>query len=272
MTRLDPVRAKMKRWSALWISAIGACAAAAPIAGQDPRPAALPSERMLTTRDDVTIPALMYRSESTVGRPFVLLFHQDGASGAAEYASIAPRVHAMGANVLVIDQRRGGDLFGGANRVAGRFDPDTTSYCDVMPDLEAALEYARETEPARRVVLWGSSYSAALAIQLAAMRSDEVAAVLAFSPASGDPMEGCRPEGFAARLELPLLALRPGAEMEYAWIAEQLDMFKAMGHETWVADPGRHGSSMLVTDRVGSDTGESWAVVEAFLRRALGGG
>ena len=84
-----------------------------------------PVERMLTTSDGVMIPALEYRSSGTEGQPFVLLFHQGGGSGPAEYEPIAPRIHAAGFNVLVIDQRRGGDRFGSRNLVAERFDPAT---------------------------------------------------------------------------------------------------------------------------------------------------
>jgi alpha-beta hydrolase superfamily lysophospholipase len=220
---------------------------------------------VLTTSDGIEIPALEYRTDATGGQPFVLLFHQGGASGPAEYATIAPRLHRMGYDVLVIDQRRGGDLFGGTNSVAVRFDQETTSYCEALPELEAALDYARRTDPARRVILWGSSYSAALVVQLAARRAEDVAGVLAFSPASGDSMDGCRPESFLDAVRAPVLAVRPSSEMAYGWIAEQLELFEDHGHATLVTDPGRHGSSTLVEERVGASTEEAWSVVGDFL-------
>jgi pimeloyl-ACP methyl ester carboxylesterase len=219
----------------------------------------------LTTEDGVRVPAVELSPSSPSGRPFVLLFHQGGASGWAEYEPIAPRLVEAGYRVLLIDQRRGGELFGGTNPVSARFDPETTTYCEAMPDLEAALDHARATEPSHTAVLWGSSYSAALVIQLAAQRPEDVAGVLAFSPASGDPMVGCRPEPWAEELAVPLLAVRPSSEMEHAWIGEQLDRFGSLGHQTYVADPGRHGSSTLVEQRVGADTSETWRVVERFL-------
>jgi pimeloyl-ACP methyl ester carboxylesterase len=231
----------------------------------------VPVSRTLTTGDGVTIPALEYRSERTEGEPFVLLFHQGGGSGPAEYAPIAPRIHDAGFNVLVIDQRRGGDRFGARNPVAERFDPATTSYCAVLPDLEAALGYAREIEPGQAAILWGSSYSAALVIQLGATRPDDVRGVLAFSPASGDPMDGCLPEPFAERLVDPLLVIRPVSEMQNERAADQLSRFSDLGHSTYVADPGAHGSSTLVPERAGGDTEDAWAVVMDFLERVRGG-
>jgi len=226
---------------------------------------------MLRTSDGVMIPALEYRSSRTEGQPFVLLFHQGGGSGPAEYEPIAPRIHEAGFNVLVIDQRRGGDRFGSRNLVAERFDPATTSYCAALPDLEAALGHARSTEPEREAILWGSSYSAALVIQLGANRPDDVGGVLAFSPASGDPMDGCRPEPFAERLTDPLLVVRPLSETQNEWIAEQLQLFADLGHSTYVADPGAHGSSALVPERADGDTEDTWSVVMDFLEQVRAG-
>lgn len=222
----------------------------------------------LSTSDGNTIPLYEYADDGGSG-PIVLLFHQGGASGRAEYRTIAPALAARGYRVATIDQRRGGDLFDGTNPVAARFDAETTSYCDVAPDLDAALDWAVAEASGAGVVLWGSSYSAALAILLSARRPDVAAAVLAFSPASGEPMDGCRPEAVAADLAVPWLVLRPGNEMEHEWIADQLEAFAAFGAETHIARPGRHGSSMLVEERVGASTDATWSVVMSFLERSL---
>lgn len=218
----------------------------------------------LTTEDGVSIPAWLYASD-TGDAPLVLLFHQGGSSGRAEYAPIVPRLRDLGFDALVIDQRRGGELFEARNEVAARFDPDTTTYCDPLPDLEAALDFARGERPDQRVVLWGSSYSAALVIQLGVLRAEDVAGVLAFSPASGEPMAGCEPEPWAARLERPLFAARPANEAAIPEVRQQLEALADMGATTWVAEPGRHGSSMLVEERVGASTESTWSVVQTFL-------
>lgn len=231
-----------------------------------------PSATVLTAADGVRVHATWYRSPETVGKPVILLFHQGGASGVAEYAPIIPRLRERGFNLLLIDQRRGGERFGGINRTAASIDPEAVSYCDVLPDLEAALLFARQLEPDRRVILWGSSYSAALVFQLAAAYPDDVRGLLAFSPASGDPMGGCRPEPFAGQVQVPALVLRPKSEMGRGEVAAQMRIFEDQGHTTYVADPGAHGSSMLVPDRVNGYVEVTWEVVSAFLDRLTGGG
>lgn len=231
---------------------------AASISAQD-------SEHTLTTRDGVEIPAWEFRAADDRERPYVLLFHQGGASGLGEYAPITPRLVTLGYHVLVIDQRRGGTLFDVENAVAPHFDPETTSYCDPYPELEAALDFARSRAPGQRAIVWGSSYSAALVIQLGARRPDDVAGVLAFSPATGEPMAGCEPEPWAERLTRPLFAARPASEAAIPEIGEQLERLASLGAVTAIADPGRHGSSMLVEERVGASTSDVWLRVEAFL-------
>ncbi|NNF57310.1 MAG: alpha/beta hydrolase [Rhodothermaceae bacterium] len=221
---------------------------------------------VLTTRDGLTVYGDLYASGGVPGHPFILLFHQGGANGRAEYAPILPRLRAEGFNLLVLDQRRGGDRFGGHNRTVAAHEGATFSYCEALPDLEAALAFVRERDPSARPILWGSSYSAALVIQVAAVHSDAVAGVLAFSPASGEPMDGCRPEPLADGLTVPLLVLRPQSEAARESVAAQLAAFAEQGHQTYVADPGTHGSSMLAEERAGGDVEPTWRVVLDFLR------
>ena len=56
-------------------------------------------------------------------------------------------------------------------------------YCDVYPDLEAALAFALEEAGVSQVIIWGSSYSASLVYRLAAEHPNEVSALVAASPA-----------------------------------------------------------------------------------------
>jgi hypothetical protein len=78
-------------------------------------------------------------------------------------------------------------------------------------------------------------------------------------------MDGCRPEGWSDGLTVPLLVLRPGTEAEIPSVADQLETFRAQGHQTFVADPGVHGSSMLNPDRVEGEVESTWTVVLTFL-------
>lgn len=224
------------------------------------------ADTVLVASDGVRVHTIWYRSADTMGEPVIVLFHQGGASGLAEYAPLVPRLRAERFNLVIVDQRRGGGRFGGTNRTASAVDPDRTSYCDVLPDLEVALAFARQLEPGSRAVLWGSSYSAALVFQLAVAHPDDVLALLAFSPASGDPMEGCRPELFSERVRAPSLVLRPESELELGWVTEQMKTFRNQGHRTHVASPGAHGSSMLVPERVNGSVDATWEIVLDFLR------
>ncbi len=197
--------------------------------------------------------------------PTILLFHQGGANSRGEYNTIVPILKEEGFNVLTIDQRQGGQRFGNYNRTIAEISRNTYGYCDAYPDLEAALEFVKTSNFTGKKIAWGSSYSATLAIKLASENADVIDGVLAFSPASGDPMEGCRPEETLKILKTPLLLLRPAREAAIESVQNQLALAKEYNHETYVAKNGVHGSSMLVEDRVGNSVDENWTVVKAFL-------
>jgi pimeloyl-ACP methyl ester carboxylesterase len=198
--------------------------------------------------------------------PLILAFHQGGSSGEAEYAPIIPRLQDEGFGVLTIDQRRGGNRFMGSNRTAADFDQDAISYCDAMEDLEAAFSYAVGIEDVDTIIAWGSSYSATLAVQLGARHPELISKVLAFSPASGDPMAGCNPLSAAFGLRQPALFLRPKSEMSFGSVTADMEAYLNMGHQTYIASPGAHGSSMLVSSRVDGETTQTWNTVLDFLR------
>ena len=177
-----------------------------------------------------------------------------------------------GFGLVAIDQRRGGDRFDGENRTLAGVGDTEYSYCDVVPDLEAALAFAREHGFSGKTAAWGSSYSAALIFKLGVDHPDEIDAIIAYSAASGEPMEGCMPEQYSADITQPVLALRPSREMEVPYVPGQMELFEEQGHRTYIADPGVHGSSMLNEDRVGESTDETWSVVLEFLATNLAGG
>ena len=219
--------------------------------------------------DGVQLNGYLYREGVGQGAPLVLLFHQAGGDGRGEYSAIAQRLNDAGYAALAIDQRVGGDRFGSVNQTVGLLGESTYGYCDAYPDLVATLDYAIEEDLGGPIAIWGSSYSAALVLQLAANRPDDVAGVLAFSPASGEPLARCLPGAFIDKLRIPTLALRPITEMQRESTAAQLMRFEELGHKTYVADPGTHGSSMLIAERAGGSTDQTWDVVLGFLAEAL---
>ncbi|MDH3620779.1 MAG: lysophospholipase [Gammaproteobacteria bacterium] len=222
------------------------------------------------TRDGIAVLGDLYRSADGRAAPIILLFHQAGGDAQGEYAEIASRLVDSGYNVLAIDQRSGGDRFGGINRTLQALGGEKFGYCDVYPDLEAALEFVRADGFDGPLAVWGSSYSAALVFQLGAKKSEEISAILAFSPASGAPLANCDAQQFIDDLSAPVLALRPRKEFEIDSVRQQMNRFEESGIRTYVSDPGVHGSSMLVDERVGAPTEETWTVVLEFLRESLG--
>lgn len=219
----------------------------------------------IKTEDGITIYGDLYEPKNVKRPPLILAFHQAGGDGRGEYAPIIPRLVSEGYAVITIDQRSGGDSFGGVNRTIAELGNANYSYCDAYPDLEAALEYARR-QGFGRIIVWGSSYSAALVIRLAADHPESVDRVLAFSPVSGDAMGDCGPMEPASRLKLPALMLRPAREAAMSAVASDLKMYRDQGHATYVSEGGSHGSSILIEDRGGEATEMTWNRVLEFLK------
>lgn len=215
--------------------------------------------------DGVQVYGDLYASKAGKQAPVVLLFHQAGSDARGEYTGIASRLQDNGYNVLAVDQRSGGTRFGGVNRTMAGLERQDYGYCEAYPDLQAAVQFAREQEFTGPMAVWGSSYSAGLVFQLGAENRADVSAILGFSPASGPPMADCPLTPFLADLDIPALALRPQREFEIESVQAQMQDFAAHGVQTYVADPGVHGSSMLNAERVGASTETTWDVVLAFL-------
>ena len=242
------------------------CAAAVLFFGsQLSRPAIAQQEISFLAADSVRVVAHLFsEGADETDRPLIVAFHQAGSNGRGEYAPIADRLLAEGYDLLAVDQRSGGERFGSENlTVAGI--GESSDYCAAIPDLRAAVNAARDLRPGVPLVIWGSSYSAALVLRVAAEAPPGVVAVLAFSPASGGPMADCRAEEVSDRITIPVLVTRPASEMEHESVTDQAALFRNQGHSLYVSDPGTHGSSMLVAERVEGDVEATWRVVLDFL-------
>ncbi len=223
----------------------------------------------LVTPDSVTIYGDTYISDP--GAATVVLFHQGGSNSRAEYGPIIPTLRDQGYNVVTVDQRRGGQTYGSYNRTVEKLEINPYSYCDAYPDLESTLDYVISSNMiSGDIIVWGSSYSGTLVIQLAAKNQDRLSGVLAFSPASGGPMADCKPDEYFEDLEIPLLLLRPGSEMEFESVQAQFALAEEAGHEGYVSENGVHGASMLVESRVEGSVEAHWTKVLEFISDSIG--
>ena len=224
-------------------------------------------EITLQTPDSIQLFGDLYEIDKA--GPTILLFHQGGSNARGEYAPIIPKLTAKGFNILAIDLRVGGQYYGQYNRTIANIPSysfgDKYGYCDAYNNLESALDYMIVAGFTGKKIAWGSSYSASLAVQLGNKRPDDLVGVLAFSPAAGGPLEACSPNPYFETITVPLLVLRPPNEMENESSQAQFALAEEHGHQTFVPKHGRHGSSMLVEERVGHNTDATWEVVMAFI-------
>jgi len=222
--------------------------------------AAAPEAVTFRAADGVVVHGDLYRP-SAAPHGVLLLFHQAGANR-LEYAPIAPKLAALGWLALAIDQRSGGDLFGGRNLTAAgvRGDPD---YLAALPDLEAALAFAHARWPAQRPAVWGSSYSAALVFLLAARHPAEISAVLAFSP--GEYLSGASVGAAATRVRVPIYVTSASDPEEEQAAAAILAASPSALKRQARAEIGIHGSATLRPDENPKGAEANFADVQAFL-------
>lgn len=133
--------------------------------------------------DGLEITGDLYRTASDKAAPFIVLCHQAGWSR-GEYREIAPKLNKLGFNCLAIDQRSGGKVNGVKNETNKRAKAANkgVDFPDAEPDMVAAVKWAKENHADGKLVLWGSSYSSALALKIAGDHPDLVDGVLAFAP------------------------------------------------------------------------------------------
>lgn len=202
-------------------------------------------------------------SEPANARALILLFHQ-ADSGQGEYLTIVPRLASAGYATLALDQRSGGNLYGGNWTVKGL--GKSAGFTEAKPDLEAALTWAsRRKLP---VVLWGSSYSASLAFVVAAEHPGQVRALLAFSP--DEYFDGKPSVAEAAKkLGMPVFVTSAQDAKEIAAAKAVLDAVPGGFKRQFVpVEGGVHGSSTLNAEKNPKGAEAVWKEVLLFLEQA----
>ena len=197
--------------------------------------------------------------------PIIVAFHQAGSSN-AEYAPIAPRLSQSGFTVLAIDQRSGDGAFGGKNRTAaarGR----ASSFAEALPDMEAALAWAKLNAQGAPIIVWGSSYSAALVFVLAAKHPADVSGLVAFSP--GEYFDDNHKVGKAAKdVRVPVFIDQASDPEEIAQSAEILRAVASQSKQQFVSKGlSTHGSSTLRADTNAAGAELHWGEVMRFLNQ-----
>jgi len=214
---------------------------------------------ILTASDGVKVYGAIY--EAAKPKALILLFHQAGSSK-DEYATIAPRLRAAGYSALAIDQRSGGGLYGVNETAEGL--GHKADYLEARPDLQAALDWARQQK--LPIILWGSSYSSSLIFPLAAGDPEGVVALLSFSPGEYFDQDKHMIRSAAAKLSVPVFVASTNSADEVGE-ADQImaAVPKNAANVRYVPEHGVHGSSTLIARRNPDGAEAGWRAVLAFL-------
>lgn len=200
------------------------------------------------TSDSLKITADLYLNDYQL--PFIILLHQSGSSR-GEYATIAPKLMNFGYNCLAVDLRSGDKFNYIENESASRAKEQhvPAKFIDARKDIDAAILFVRKYNR-KPVVLFGSSYSASLAL-IVANESREVKAVVAFSPGEYFNPEMQVKEKVKG-LNKPVFAA--SSEIEYKYIVELLSEVADTAKIIYKPSKGRgvHGAKALLEESDGS--------------------
>ena len=220
------------------------------------------------SEDGLLITADVYAPNKNSAAPVIVLFHQAGWSR-GEYTEIAPWLNTLGYNCMAIDQRSGEGVRGVDNETAQRAAEEhrAAGYISALPDIRAALVHARKFYGENGVIAWGSSYSAALVLQVAGESPGLVDGVLAFSPGEYFQRAGKSAtwiQASAQNIDVPVFITSSRSEAD-----EWADIFAAIETDKKVAfvpaTDGRHGSRALWEKY--SDSRDYRDAVKAFLQQ-----
>ena len=216
------------------------------------------------SKDQIIITADVYMPYEETA-PFILLFHQAGWSR-GEYRESALTFNAMGFNCMAVDLRSGSAINGVKNETHKQASKDglSTKYVDAYQDIEASVEFARESFAKGKLIILGSSYSSALVLKYAGDHQD-VDGVLSFSPGeyfTGQGKSKTWITDAAAKIKVPVFITSAKKEKESWW-----GIYQAIPSEQKTyflpETSGNHGSRALWEKF--DDSPYYWAAVEAFL-------
>jgi len=217
--------------------------------------------------DGLEITADTYIAHEDKSTPLIVLFHQAGWSR-GEYLEIAPKLNKLGFNCIAIDQRSGESVNGIANETALRASQadKQTRYIDALPDIEASLRYVKSQYNDSKIIAWGSSYSAALVLQLAGNQPDLVDGVLSFAPGEYFAKQGKSNswvKNSAMHINVPVFITSARIEKN-SWSAIYEAIKSDQKSSFLPKSKGNHGSRALWDQFKDSD--QYWKAVNEFLK------
>jgi len=219
-----------------------------------------PQKITFPASDGILVTADLYLVNDSL--PYMILCHQAGYSR-AEYAETAKKFCDLGYNCLAIDARSGNEVNGVKNETAALAaqKKKPTTYLDAEKDILAAIDYAYN-KSGKKVFLVGSSYSASLALKIAATNK-KISAVMAFSPG----------EYFGTKLKLkdaiknlttPVFVTSSKEEANDV-SALMSDVKSKIKNQFVPTSKGKHGSSCLWKNNPGYH--EYWFAIMMFVKQ-----
>ena len=218
----------------------------------------------INSSDGIKIKADIYEIREK-NAPVILLFHQAGFSR-GEYRETAPLLNDLGFNCIAIDQRSGKGVNGIKNETFLEASEKGlgVKYPDAFPDLESALKFAVKRYPLKKIIVWGSSYSASLVFVLANKYPDKINGVAAFSPGEYFKFNGKEIKEYAKSIKCPVFITSAKKEHGY-WkgIYENIPE----GNKTYFLpeSEGVHGSRALW--KTNSSHKDYWKALKIFLTK-----
>lgn len=210
------------------------------------------------SKDGLIITADLYKVKNIKG--FILLCHRSHCNR-GEYRETAPKLNRLGYSCLAIDQRSGMKIFGVINETSALAKQKglTTGYLDARQDIESAIEYSYKLNKKKPIIIFGSSYSASLAL-LISVRTEMIKAIITFSP--GEYLKGIKLAEEIKSLNKPIFVTSAKKEIE-----DTKKLFRFTNHKNITQFKpeveGFHGSKALRESVLGHET--YWDALEKFL-------
>jgi len=216
--------------------------------------------------DSLTITADLYKVNENKSTPFIILLHQAGWSR-GEYIETAPKLNKLGFNCMAVDQRSGNEVNDVKNHTFTLAESKKlgVNYLDAYSDLLSAIDFVKENYADGKLIIMGSSYSAALVLHIAGQR-DDIDGVMAFSPGEyferfGKPANWI--EKSAKNINVPVF-ITSAREEEIKW-RQIYNSIKSENKQKFIPETeGNHGSRALWSKY--DDSEDYWNAVTKFLK------